>query len=172
MLIEFISAGIILSSTFTDTSLLTATEHIYETRWEDSTIETVPVYGRNFTHLTEEEFDALCLLVAAEAENISGDAQTRFLAKEAVAEVVLNRIESDKHPDNIYDVMNYPNAFAVMTNGRYGKIVPSEETVDACYAALSSVNYDKNMCYFNSIDYFNWADDYMQYSNLYFSTEP
>lgn len=133
--------------------------------------ETIPVNERSFPCLTEEEFDVLCLLVASEAEYVRGSEEERFLAKEAIAEVVLNRIESEKHPDTLDEVINYPNAFSVMWNGVYGTITPSEETVEACYAALDEVRYDKRMCYFNSIDYFTWAEDYMTISNLYFSLE-
>lgn len=173
MLIELLCAGVIMNASVTDTSsTLTANVLNEKTNQTETGNEMIPVYGRDFSYLTEDEFNSLCMLVAAEAEYVKGDDTTRFLAKEAVAETVLNRIESEKHPDNIYDVMNYPNAFSVMTNGRYGSVTPSEETINACYAALSEVKYDKDMCYFNSIGYFSWARDYTQYSNLYFSLEP
>lgn len=173
MLIELLCAGVILTASAPTTSSTLTTNIISEkTPPTESGDNLIPVYGRSFSFLTEDEFDSLCMLVAAEAEYVKGDDTTRFLAKEAIAETILNRIESENHPNNIYDVMNYPNAFSVMTNGRYGTITPSDETIDACYAALSEVKYDKDMCYFNSIGYFSWAKDYTQYSNLYFSLEP
>lgn len=172
MFIELFCAGIIASTSVqTVAPNLVSTPTEYEFSVQESNDITIPVFGRSFSYLTEDEFNTLCMLVAAEAENVEGDETTRFLAKEAVAEVVLNRIDSDKHPDNIYDVLNYPNAFSVMTNGRYGSITPSDETINACYTALSETMHDKNMCYFNSIGYFSWALDYTQYSNLYFSLE-
>lgn len=74
--------------------------------------------------LTEDEFDLLCRLVYHESGNQPLDGQ------QAVTEVILNRIYSDKFPNTLEEVIfqKNPTQFAAAKN--LYKYTPTEETVN------------------------------------------
>ncbi|WP_428908326.1 cell wall hydrolase [Niallia sp. Krafla_26] len=90
---------------------------------------TSPVAG-TAASLTEEEIDLLARLVRSEANT------EPFEGKVAVAEVVLNRMESTQYPDSISGVIYQSGQFQPVSNGEINKPA-NEESVKAVHAALS-----------------------------------
>jgi N-acetylmuramoyl-L-alanine amidase len=87
--------------------------------------------SRKSMKLTEAEVDLLARIVRAEAQSES------FEGKVAVAEVVLNRVESKKFPDSVKGVIYAPGQFQPVKNGQINKPA-DEQSFKAVQAALSN----------------------------------
>jgi len=96
--------------------------------------------------ITEEDKEVLLRIVEAEAtcEDIKG----RML----VANVVLNRVVSERFPDNITEVVFQNNGetyqFAPIKDGRYWSVTVSEETIEAVERVLSGEDVSKGALFF------------------------
>lgn len=122
------------------------------------------VTGRSFSTLEEWEFDLLCHLVTGEACGETDEAQI------AVAQVVLNRMESSQFPNTLYDVIyqNNPVQFSPTVDGNINK-TPDERCIANVKTALTDVFYPKEMLFFTSIGYTSGYTDYLKIDDMYFS---
>ncbi|KKI90861.1 sporulation specific N-acetylmuramoyl-L-alanine amidase [Bacillus sp. SA1-12] len=83
---------------------------------------------------SKAEIDLLARVVRAEAQS------EPFKGKVAVANVVLNRVESPKFPDTIEEVIYQPGQFQPVANGEINK--PADQaSVQAVQAALSNMRH-------------------------------
>lgn len=84
----------------------------------------------------EEYFDSLELLaICVEAEAGNQD----LMGKQLVVDVVLNRVDSDRFPDDITSVISQPYQFASYWDGHMDNVwSPSEETYQAVRMELQS----------------------------------
>lgn len=111
--------------------------------------------------ITEEERDMLEHIVEAEAtgEDIEG--------KLLVANVILNRVNSERFPDDIESVIfqhvgaNYQ--FSPVKDGRYYSVTISENTKSAVEQALQGIDHSEGALYFMARKYTsnakaNWFD--------------
>ena len=112
--------------------------------------------------LEQEELEALLRIVEAEAG--CEDEEGKLL----VANVVLNRLNSDKFPDSITEIVfqreNGVTQFSPVANGSYYKVTISEETVDAVGRALAGEDISRGALYFAARKYadsdsMRWFDD-------------
>lgn len=98
--------------------------------------------------LSDEEMEALLRIVEAEAG--SEDEDGRLL----VANVVLNRVESDRFPSTVTEVVfqksNGVTQFSPVASGRYYKVQISEETIEAVGRALSGEDISQGALFFAS----------------------
>lgn len=85
-------------------------------------------YGLGFSL---EDVDLLNRLVESEA------GAEPYEGKIAVANVVINRIKSDKYPNTIRDVIYQPNQFEVVSLGTIYTKNPSDETIQAVRDVLN-----------------------------------
>ncbi len=76
------------------------------------------------------EKDLLARLVNAEAKGES------YEGKVAVATVVLNRVESERFPDTVSEVINDKNQFSPVSNGSINQAA-TEESIDAVNEAIA-----------------------------------
>ena len=119
-----------------------------------------PLYGE----YTEEEIDMMAVICYREArgEGIEG--------MRLVADVILNRVDSDEFPDQntIKDVISYPGAFSTY---REGDMEEPEITIDCYGAVLAELQERKNteILYFTSGGYSPWGTPVFKYKNHYFS---
>lgn len=81
--------------------------------------------------VSDEELLLLQRIVMAEAEG------EPYAGKVAVANVVLNRLRSANYPDTIRDVIYQRYQFSPVLNGRFDRVVPSEDSVKAAAEALN-----------------------------------
>ena len=101
---------------------------------------------------SENESYLLAKIAMAEAEGCS--TQTKTL----VIMCVLNRVESDKFPSTIEEVIFQKNQFSPIDNGRWDRVEPNED----CYEAVKVVmetkyDYSGGATYFeNCVDEDNW----------------
>ncbi|MBQ7839648.1 MAG: cell wall hydrolase [Lachnospiraceae bacterium] len=96
--------------------------------------------------LSKQDYDTLLKIVEAEAgtEDETG--------KILVANVVLNRVESEDFPDTVTEVVyqkeNGVTQFSPVANGTIEKVTVSEETVDAVELALLGYDISDGALYF------------------------
>lgn len=120
----------------------------------------------------DSELDILLKIVEAEAggEGLEG--------KKLVANVVLNRVESDKFPNTVKDVVFQRDGgkvqFSPIADGRYNKVKVSDETRKAVAAALAGEDSSQGALFFsarkkanpNSMKWFDKELDWLfQYGN-------
>lgn len=112
--------------------------------------------------LSEEDLRVLLRIVEAEAggEDMEG--------KLLVANVVLNRVEHEKFPDTVKEVVfqreGGVSQFSPVANGRYDAVKISEETVEAVARALEGEDNSQGALYFAARKYANsdsmrWFDE-------------
>lgn len=101
--------------------------------------------------LTDDEMEVLLRIVEAEAGTEDED------GKLLVANVVLNRVESDRFPDNVTDVVFQQSGgvtqFSPVASGRYYTVKVSEETVSAVGRALMGEDISQGALFFASRKY-------------------
>lgn len=86
-------------------------------------------------------------------------------AKQAVAQTIINRVRSDKYPDNVADVINgqYSTAF----NGEPGE----EEKLAVQYAIECQDAFPIDMFWFRANKFHSFGEPYTVIGNHYYSTE-
>lgn len=114
----------------------------------------------------KEEIEVLERIVEAEAGG--EDEEGKLL----VANVVLNRVNSDDFPDTISEVVfqcsNGVTQFSPVRNGRYESVVVSEETQKAVGRALQGEDVSEGALYFAARKYANqksmrWFDEKLSF---------
>lgn len=120
----------------------------------------------NTTVGSKEDYELLLRIVEAEAGN--QDAEGRLL----VANVVLNRVASEKFPDNVRDVIlqgeNGTYQFSPVANGRIWRVQISEETKRAVERAMQGEDISEGALYFAARQYadqssMKWFDNHLTY---------
>lgn len=133
----------------------------------DRTEEVVSEYRYN---ITEEEFNEFVRVVEAEVTgtnpfNVSYE--EAFKCKLHVAQVILNRVESDLFPDTVHDVIYQRNAFTPLLDGRYYTVDISQVTIEACKAALLASTPDTT----NGAQFFSSGTKECSYGYYLFTDE-
>lgn len=122
-------------------------------------------YGDGY-RLGSEDLDILSRIVEAEAGN--QDVEGRLL----VANVVLNRVDSEKFPNSVKDVVFQEEKgvcqFSPVSNGRIWEVQVSEETDEAVERALEGEDISDGALYFVARKYaddgkVNWFDSNLTY---------
>ncbi|MBQ7920679.1 MAG: cell wall hydrolase [Lachnospiraceae bacterium] len=116
--------------------------------------------------ISAEEYEMLLRIVEAEAGG--EDTEGKIL----VANVVLNRVESDKFPDTIEEVIFQKNGkvtqFSPVADGRYYTVEVSEDTIEAVNRALSGEDLSQGALYFAArssadSDNMRWFDRHLTF---------
>ncbi|MCL7745600.1 cell wall hydrolase [Halalkalibacter alkaliphilus] len=104
--------------------------------------------------LSEKELDLLARIVRAEAQT------EPFEGKVAVADVVLNRLESPQFPDTIKEVIYEPGQFEPVMNGQVDQPADEEsiEAVDAALSDMRNITEDSLFFYNPAIATNRWLD--------------
>ena len=107
--------------------------------------EVVEEENENIFKLEYNDYNVLLKIVEAEAggEDIIG--------KIMVANVILNRVNSDRFPNNVTDVVYQKSQFSPISDGRINTVSISQETLDAVERALNGEDYSDGAYYFRSV---------------------
>ena len=112
--------------------------------------------------VSADDYEALLRIVEAEA---GGEDET---GKLLVANVVLNRVKSDKFPDTIEEVIMQRSKgttqFSPVANGRFYTVEITDETIDVVNRALCGEDISQGALYFAARKYANpermqWFDN-------------
>lgn len=97
-------------------------------------------------HMATEDYYSLLQIVEAEATG--GDMKSKIL----VADVVLNRVEDERFPDTIYDVIWQQEGgapqFSPTADGRIHSVTITDETIEAVDRALAGEDYSQGALFF------------------------
>ncbi len=137
-----------VSGSSAEISTIEIGEKLTETEIETETEIIQPI-------LPIEEYEALCRIVQAEAGN--QDAEGKLL----IANVVLNRVRSERFPNSIVDVIFQDNGgktqFAPTKNGSYNNAQITIDTMAAVNRALAGEDISKGALYFKAGDNMKWG---------------
>lgn len=92
--------------------------------------------------VTEEEYNILLHIVAAEAGGC--DVYGQIL----VANVIFNRVNNNRFPDTIEEVVFQKNQFSPVTGGMLWKVEVTDKTVEAVNRALTGEDYSCGALFF------------------------
>ncbi len=143
-------------------------------RGQDETVEAVKETAKEAADtrfsLSDRDYKVLLKIVQAEAGNC--DKKGRIL----VANVILNRVESDKFPDTVTGVVYERNQFSPVNDGSIDRCRVSKETIEAVKCALSGEDYSSGALYFmnrrtSSGKNVRWFDNHLNYLFKYGSHE-
>lgn len=107
-------------------------------------------YNVSINTYSEYEIYELAKIIMCEAE---GESQE---CKEYVGWVVLNRVESDKFPDNIHDVIFQKNQFTPIFDGRWEMVEPNKDCYNAAYTVINTCEQLTDALYFESCKGDSW----------------
>lgn len=116
--------------------------------------------------LSRQDLEVLCRIVEAEAGG--EDEEGKLL----VANVVLNRMNHEKFPDTVTEVVfqqsNGVTQFSPVNNGRYWTVTVSEETMDAVERALEGEDISDGALFFAARKYadsekMRWFDEKLKF---------
>lgn len=99
---------------------------------------------------SEYEIYELAKIIMCEAE---GESQE---CKEYVGQVIINRVNSDKFPDTIHDVIFQHNQFTPTFDGRWELVEPNEDCYDAAYKVINISEPLTDALYFEACNGGSW----------------
>jgi N-acetylmuramoyl-L-alanine amidase len=113
--------------------------------------------------LTEEEIELIALVTMAEAE---GESE---YGKRLVIDTILNRVDHDRFPDSVEDVIYQKNQFTSMWNGRVDRCYVDEYICDLVRDELETrTNYET--VFFTAGGYGKYGQPMFSEGNHYFSS--
>lgn len=126
----------------------------------------VPVYDRDsIDYISDEDFELMAKTVYAEAKT------EEFEGQVAVAEVILNRVESDNYPNTVKGVITQPGAFASWSNGSVEAAPFDDECCEAVQDALNERIFPVTVVWFREGHFHPFGTQYTVIGNHYFSSE-
>jgi N-acetylmuramoyl-L-alanine amidase len=118
----------------------------------DNIVQEDFTYNNQCIIVMQEDIELLQKIVWAEARGEDLDGQA------LVANVILNRLQSDKFPNSIEAIIYQENQFSPVTNGTLARATPNDETIQAVEIALSGVDNSQGALYFASGHKAKWHD--------------
>lgn len=107
--------------------------------------------------LNEDEKCMLAKIAMAEAEG--EDTQGKAL----VMSVVLNRVHSNKFPDNVYDIIHQKGQFSPVEDGRYYSSEPDADCMAALDLIINGWNESRGALYFESDSSSTWHRRHLKF---------
>lgn len=118
----------------------------------NTVVEDVAVSLEDGSEISADDLDALSRIIECEA--MSEDMKGRIL----VANVILNRVESEKFPGTIEEVIISPGQFDPVESKAYYVAHPSAESKEAAMRALNGEDYSEGALYFQKSTCKIWGD--------------
>ena len=143
-------------NTETNKQVATATPYIEEN--DTDIVQSCEVHPSYWMGKDEYELFAKCVEAEAGTEGLLG--------KQYVVDVILNRVDSDKYPNTVKDVILQKHQFEVVSNGRIYDVTPTEET----YRAINT-ELDNEITAFRMSHYHSFGTPKFHYKNHYFSID-
>lgn len=117
------------------------------------------IYQQYVIPVTQSDIDLMARVVMSEASVLNGD------AKQAIAQVIVNRVLSNDFPNTVSEVVNQKYQFSTQDNGK-----PNKECYEAVEAALMHEGFPRDMLWFRSGKAHAWGYVYCQIGNTFFTT--
>lgn len=107
------------------------------------------------------DIELIARAVEAEAEN------QNLMGKRLVAAVILNRLGSDRFPDDVKSVIYQKNQFSVVSSGRINRVTPSEDSIKAAKLEIEDRS-DSDILFFSAGGYNKYCKPGYKYGDHYF----
>ena len=107
--------------------------------------EVVEKKEKDILNLQYNDYNVLLKIVEAEAGGED------LIGKIMVANVILNRVNSDRFPNTITEVVYQKSQFSPTIDGRIDTVSISQETLTAVERALNGEDYSNGALYFRSV---------------------
>lgn len=113
--------------------------------------------------ITADEIELIALVTMAEA-----GVESEY-GKRLVIDTILNRVDSRRFPNSVYDVVYQPNQFSVMWNGMIERCWVDNDICELVKEELlKRTNYD--VIFFRMEKYSKWGTPLFKVGNHYFSS--
>lgn len=123
----------------------------------------IPEPSRSEIRMSESDINLIALVTMAEAENQCEE------GKRLVISTILNRVDSDRFPDTVYDVIYQTNQFTSMWNGRVDRCYVKEDIRQLVIEeAISRTNHE--VIFFRGGRYSSYGTPFAKVGDHYFST--
>lgn len=106
------------------------------------------------------EYMAACVEAEAGTQDLFG--------KRLVVDVILNRVDSDRFPNDIVSVISQDGQFSVYGSGAMFRIVPSEETYEAIRRELEDGRINYEIMFFSAHNYNSCCKPAFRHQDHYF----
>lgn len=137
-------------------------DEVTEIRIQPQAVKTVE--KKMAYNLTSAERELLAQLLYHEARGESLECQ------KAVVSVILNRVDSKIWGDSLTDVIYAKNQFEPVVKGLLPNTKPLQKQYEAIdYVLENGATVPEEVLYFRADHYFEWATDFMNMDNTYFS---
>lgn len=140
-------------------------EVIYLDAFQPTVAERYVIEGPEVIEEEEEELppdiELIARAVEAEAEN------QNLMGKRLVAAVILNRVGSDRFPDDVKSVIYQKNQFSVVSSGRINRVTPSEDSIKAAKLEIEDRS-DSDIVFFSAGGYNKYCKPGYKYGDHYF----
>lgn len=118
----------------------------------DRTLEVITVNENHELPVSMEDYEMLCRIVTSEAN--SEDVEGQML----IANVVMNRVASDKFPNSVSEVILSPGQFDPVETGAFYSMEPTDTAKEAVIRALSGEDHSEGALYFQKSAATRWGD--------------
>ncbi len=113
--------------------------------------------------LSQEEIELIALVTMGEAEGESEQ------GKRMVISTILNRVDHEKFPDTVREVIYQPNQFSCMSDGRIDRCYVREDICQLVREEMENrTNHD--VIFFSADHYSNYGSPMFAVGNHYFSS--
>lgn len=113
--------------------------------------------------LSQEEINLIALITMAEAE---GESE---YGKRLVIDTILNRVDHDRFPDSVNDVIYQKNQFSCVTNGRVDRCYVRDDICQLVKEELQS-RTNSDVIFFTAGKYGKFGTPLFQEGNHYFAS--
>ena len=163
--IEAMSSRTQTADTLTETAAPEQEKEFEE--WVKPHIEgMIPVYGRaGIDYISLDDFELMGKTVFAEAKT------EEFAGQVAVAEIILNRVESENFPDTVQEVIKQDGAFSSWGNGSVEAAPFDDECLEAVQDAVNERIFPDSVVYFREGHFHSFGTPYTVIGHHYFSSE-
>ena len=120
-------------------------------------------YELNFTDSGDFELMGKTVFAEAKTEEFEGQV--------AVAEVILNRVESENFPDTVEEVIKQDGAFSSWGNGSVEAAPIDDECLEAVQDAVNERIFPDSVVYFREGRFHSFGTPYTVIGHHYFSSE-
>lgn len=112
--------------------------------------------------ISVEDAELIALVTMAEAE---GECEE---GKRLVIDTILNRVDHDRFPDTIYEVIYQKNQFTSMWNGRINRCYVRDDILELVYQEVEN-RYNYDVIFFRTSHYSAYGSPLFKVGNHYFS---
>ena len=163
--IEAMSSRTQTADTLTETAAPEQEKEFEE--WVKPHIEgMIPVYGRaGIDYISLDDFELMGKTVFAEAKT------EEFAGQVAVAEIILNRVESENFPDTVQEGIKQDGAFSSWGNGSVEAAPFDDECLEAVQDAVNERIFPDSVVYFREGHFHSFGTPYTVIGHHYFSSE-